>query len=401
MKAKEVVLLLAIGLAALGCQNPSQRDGALDLSARSMSLAESGGEVTLTSDFQAGHFTDVWDLTAGDLTLSFTYDGNGLVDELGGTAAHAYAELGVRSLSSSADFNPFNRLLYEEGRADLIAGQKTDIGDVECWMSGGNLYVRYLIAEPGWVVQETHLAVGSKLSDIPQTKNGNPIPGQFPKYPVVGDLLYEVALPDPLPATLYIAAHAELINEDLEESAWAGTEDFAGANWATYFTFGGAVEVAGSGVWLATDYDWTANTFDPDVIPSLDLDDKLILQRKGGLAEGAYDLPDVPPVPGNNHRVWWDRDGVDPWQNDETADTAGTYQIVIRLHADSATAGTAYMNIRGLDQGFETDGNWNTIELTPAGMTFAGDMRNLVLFYGIWGYGATHSIIFSDISVTQ
>ena len=69
----------------------------------------------------------------------------------------------------------------------------------------------------------------------------------------------------------------------------------------------------------------------------LDLDDKLILQRWGGQGEGAYDLPSVPPAPGNNHRFWWDRDGVDPWQNAATANTGGVYQIVITLHATSAS----------------------------------------------------------------
>jgi len=157
--------------------------------------------------------------------------------------------------------------------------------------------------------------------------------------------------------------------------------------------------VEGAGVWLATDYDWTANTFDPDVSPTLDLDDKLILQKGGGWGEGSYNLPSPPPVPWNNHRVWWDRDDVDPWQNDETANTGGTYEVVITLHANDATSGTAYMNINGLDQGFETDGNWNTIELTPAGMTFTGDMTKMQVFYGLYGYGATHSVSFNNISV--
>lgn len=156
----------------------------------------------------------------------------------------------------------------------------------------------------------------------------------------------------------------------------------------------------GAGVWLATDYDWTANTFDPDPpgSPSLDLDDKLILQKGGGLGEGSYNLPSIPPNPGANHRVWWDRDGVDPWQNDETANTGGFYNVVITLHATSSGAGTAYMSINGLYQGFETDGDWNTIELTPSGMTFTGDMKHMQVFYGIYGYGATHTVEFSNIT---
>jgi hypothetical protein len=223
------------------------------------------GSVTLSSNgtTQSGNFPETWDLTAGDMTISFTYDANGLVDD---ADAHAWAELGIRDLTTASNFNP-------------------------TWM------------------------------------------------------------------------------------------------------------VEGKGVWLATDYDWNVNTFDPDVTPTLDMDDKLILQKAGGQGEGAYNLPSTPPAPGNNHRVWWDRDGVDPWQNPATANTGGLYNIVMTLHATSATTGTAYMTINGLSQGFETDGNWNTIELTPAGMTFSGDMTRMQVFYGLYGYGATHSVNFNNITV--
>lgn len=188
-----------------------------------------------------------------------------------------------------------------------------------------------------------------------------------------------------------------------KETAWGNGLRFKDLSvWATYITLQCAPETRTvKGVWLATDYDWTPNTFDLDVTPTLDLDDKLILQRVTGQGEGAYNLPSTPPAPGNNHRVWWDRDGVDPWQNGETANTGGIYQVEIHLSATSATTGTAYLKINGLWQGFETDGNWGTIELTPAGMTFEADMHNLVVFYGLYGYGATHSVEFRDITVTQ
>ena len=372
------------------------------------SVSVNYGDVTLSGGIQAGHFNDVWDLTAGDMVISFTYDANGLVDDAG---AHAWAELGMRSLSSrAADFNPYWRYTYWTKTVDLIAGQNYDVGDVIVWGDGQTLYVKYAISVEGCLLAETHLAIADSLDKIPQTKKGNPIPGQFPykevHNPPVTEYTYTVDATQWSPtAKLYIAAHAVVVCPEGEETAWAttGDKEFEGANWATYFTYK-PIKDAGSGLWLATDYDWTVNTFDPDPpgAPNLDLDDKLILQRRGGYGEGDYNLPSTPPAPGNNHRVWWDRDGVDPWQNDKTANTGGIYQIVIRLHATSDTAGTAYMNIRGLDQGFETDGNWNTIELTPAGMTFTGDMKHLQVFYGLWGYGATpHSISFKNITVTQ
>jgi len=232
------------------------------------------GDVALSGGFISGNFPQEWDLTACDLTLSFTYDANGLVDDFGGNA-HAWAELGVRAVGYG-NFNP-------------------------TWQSEG------------------------------------------------------------------------------------------------------------AGVWLATDYHWAVNTFDPDPpgAPTLDLDDKLILQKGGGWGEGSYNLPSAPPNPGANHRVWFDRDGVDPWQalnplsvDGGTYNTGGTYDIVITLHSTDATSGTAYMTINGLNQGFETDGNWNTMELSPAGMTFTGDMEHMQVFYGLFGYGATHSVALQQITVT-
>ncbi len=273
------VLVTTMGFVASGCMGPaglvdftsSEQSGYTKDTVRALSnggaITKDYGDVALTGGFQAGHFPPIWDMTACNLTVSFTYDANGLVDDYGGSA-HAWAELGVREVGYG-DFNP----------------------------------------------------------------------------------------------------------------TW---------------------QVEGAGVWLATDYDWTANTFDPDPAgsPTLDLDDKLILQKAGGHGEGDYNRPSTPPNPWRNHRIWWDRDGVDPWQNDETANTGGIYSIEIRVHAISPTSGEAYMKINDLDQGFETDGDWSTIELTPAGMSFTGDMTKMQVFYGLFGYGATHSVNFQDVTAT-
>ena len=264
-----IVLALILGLVLTGCsllsnvgQVPTSEQSGVSSVTKSPSM--SYGDITLSGGFQAGHFPEIWDLNACDMTISFTYDANGLMDDAG---AHAWAALGIREVGYG-DFNP----------------------------------------------------------------------------------------------------------------TW---------------------DVEGAGVWLATDYDWTVDTFgpDPEGSPILDMDDKLILQKAGGHGEGDYNLPSVPPIPGNNHRVWWDRDEVDPYQNKETANTGGFYNVVIKLTDTSATTGTAYMTINDLDQGFEVDGVWSTIELTPAGMTFTGDMTKMQVFYGLSGYGATHSVAFEDITV--
>lgn len=244
-----------------------------------LSTSKDYGDIVLSGGFAAGNFSEVWDLTKGDMYILVRIDLTGLVDDDTGMVdengkpiiAHAWSEIGIRDTSTTSNFNP-------------------------TWKTGGK------------------------------------------------------------------------------------------------------------GVWVATDYDWTADTFDPD--PSLDLDDKLILQRGGGLDESYYDLPSSPPDPGANHRIWFDRDGVDQWQAQSplavdggTYNTGGVYYVVIRLHATSATTGEAYMTINGLDQGFEVDGNWNTMELTPAGITFTGDMTRMQVFYGLFGYGATHVVQFGNIAV--
>jgi len=225
----------------------------------------------LVGGFVAGCFGDKWDATAGDLTLSFTYDATGLVDDFGG-AAHAWAELGVRDTLTGSNFNPG----------------------------------------------------------------------------------------------------------------------------------------PGNGVWLATDYDWSANTFDPDPAgsPIQDLDDKLLLQRTGGLGESSYDVPGAPPNPWANHGFWFDRDGVDPWQagsplaiDGASYNTGGIYDIEILIHALDMTNGTAVMTINGLSQGFETDGDWQTVEMAPAGVTFTCDLETLQVFFGLYGYGAMHAAAFRDITV--
>ena len=67
---------------------------------------------------------------------------------------------------------------------DLIAGggneaSQMDVGDVLVWNDASNLYVRYVTTGGDWCITETHLAVATTIEEIPTTKKGNPIPGQF------------------------------------------------------------------------------------------------------------------------------------------------------------------------------------------------------------------------------
>lgn len=136
----------------------------------------------------------------------------------------------------------------------LIAGggnvvSAIDAGDVLVWNDAENLYVKYLTAE-GWCLTETHLHIAISLGDIPQ-KNGNPIPGQFDiSRFLICAISDEIGIPlenfDLAPGDMiYVASHASLVENlpveysdgPLEETAWGDGEPFAGANWATYFTY--------------------------------------------------------------------------------------------------------------------------------------------------------------------
>jgi len=173
-----------------------------------MGAATNYGNVTLSGGSQSDHFDDVYDLTAGDMVISFTYDANGMVDDAG---AHAWAELGVRSLSTATDFNPYWRYDYPEVTKKLFAGKdEVEIGRVKIWGEGDTLYVKFKITDPDCVMTETHLAIGDSEDDI-FMKNGNPVPGQFPYStehdPAVTEFTYAISLTQwPYGTELIIAA---------------------------------------------------------------------------------------------------------------------------------------------------------------------------------------------------
>jgi hypothetical protein len=95
----------------------------------------------------------------------------------------------------------------------LYAGQDIPVGTVTVSNDDTDLYVTYETTGD-WVMTETHLAVATALTGIPQTKTGNPIPGKFPYStihdPAVMEFTYTIPLalawaPD---TSLFIAAHA-------------------------------------------------------------------------------------------------------------------------------------------------------------------------------------------------
>lgn len=105
---------------------------------------------------------------------------------------------------------------------DIIAGggngHGTDVGDLIIWNNGTHLFVKYCMVDAtpccpfdNWYLTLTHLEIASSLSDIPQTRKGSPIPGQFEYHtyhgsPGVTEFTYCIPWTT-YPA--YIAAHGE------------------------------------------------------------------------------------------------------------------------------------------------------------------------------------------------
>jgi hypothetical protein len=131
---------------------------------------------------------------------------------------------------------------------DLIAGQTMDAGDVMVWNDADNLYVKYATSGD-WCMEGIKLHVAASLEGIPQTRSGNPIPGQF-DYKAGFDCAPETTVVIPLtwaPGTeIYITAMAEvegspdpdaMVSYFFPEGAWAEGMDFPGKNWAMYFTY--------------------------------------------------------------------------------------------------------------------------------------------------------------------
>lgn len=167
-----------------------------------------------------------------------------------------------------------------------------------------------------------------------------------------------------------------------------------------------------------------------DVTPSpggLSLHDKFNLGASGGRGEGDYDLLDplgpvqVPPIgSGNNYGIWFDRDTVDPWQDDDpltpppggsavpwgshnggTYNTGGIYHVVIHYHALSAGLGSMFATINGIPTGFYITWHGGQPDYYPAGISFKGNMSRMQVFAGIWAPDATYGYIdITNLTVT-
>lgn len=137
---------------------------------------------------------------------------------------------------------------------DLLAGQTIHAGSVCLEIAGGNLNVVYATVD-GWELTEAQLWIGNDITDLPQNKAGNPVPGQFPfkSGDITGATLYQFSIPLTNPylnfacpsdaISYFLAAHAsvrKLNGTDTYQTQTGWTEGSpitSRGNWATFSTF--------------------------------------------------------------------------------------------------------------------------------------------------------------------
>ncbi|MEA1898615.1 MAG: hypothetical protein U9N53_13225 [Bacteroidota bacterium] len=104
---------------------------------------------------------------------------------------------------------------------DLFAGQTINVGNLMVSNDDEFIYVTYLTDE-GWMLKEIHLYVGP-IKFFPVTKSKIPVPGQFPikeEY-LTPEKLVTFTIPlSEIPECPLIAAHAVVVKDGMEETAW-------------------------------------------------------------------------------------------------------------------------------------------------------------------------------------
>lgn len=114
----------------------------------------------------------------------------------------------------------------------LCASQDMNVGNVQVWNDDSTLYVKYALTDPDACLTETHLHAAGQLDSIPQTKKGNPIPGQFEysmEHGCVASYTYTIPLNGwSIGDELQIAAHAvvEIFSSDSENACASAVQDF-------------------------------------------------------------------------------------------------------------------------------------------------------------------------------
>ncbi len=132
-------------------------------------------------------------------------------------------------------------------QVNLLAGQTIHAGTVTVGNDGTYLYVVFDTSD-GWTLTETHVAVSTTVDGIPQTKTGNPIPGQFDysaEHQNATTYVCVIALSDlglQPGSSIVIAAHSIVTKAGSggkggTQTAWGEGPQFRGKNWAMYINY--------------------------------------------------------------------------------------------------------------------------------------------------------------------
>lgn len=125
---------------------------------------------------------------------------------------------------------------------DLYAGQHTDIGEIQAFILGDNLVVKYIIDNPNFDLEYVHLDWAIDFDGLHTNGPGNPQIGHFDYQSSASGDLHTITIPlselqgedIDCEVPFVMAAHAEVTGG---ETAWGLGEEFTpGGSWAEYFT---------------------------------------------------------------------------------------------------------------------------------------------------------------------
>ena len=120
---------------------------------------------------------------------------------------------------------------------NLIAGQNMVAGTVSIDATEDDLVLTYSTVD-GWEIKETHMSIGdcSELT-FPSTGAGNPKIGKFEHATTHNESVTEVIYlinKEAISEIYCFAAHAVVVKQGSNETAWAEGMDFGGNSWAMY-----------------------------------------------------------------------------------------------------------------------------------------------------------------------
>lgn len=115
-----------------------------------------------------------------------------------------------------------------------------------------------------------------------------------------------------------------------------------------------------------------------------------------------YVISDTVPIdPSINYGVWFDRDGVDPYQASYHANTGGIYDIDILYHAHDTNTAVMWVTINDIPQGYDADGD--QVVDTIYGLSFTSNYLNAMQVFASQWYAAdyTGAAAITDMTVSQ